>query len=169
MSQRSVGQSVQIARSCGNQLLKFLLIMRQQVMTSQKTMVHHCACSPPRVRVVMIPAQVVNRPVVGSLSLDPGLLVKEISWRASLSRHHDLNATPSREHVDFLPRLADPLNGRFHSHSTTSARPLFFKMSGRPSTPPRATRSAGKLPPNPLTPEQVRRMVSFQSFSCGQR
>ncbi|KAF1964272.1 DNA repair protein [Bimuria novae-zelandiae CBS 107.79] len=31
-------------------------------------------------------------------------------------------------------------------------------MSERPSTPPRATRSAGKLPPNPLTPEQIRRM-----------
>ncbi|KAK7184337.1 DNA repair protein [Paraphaeosphaeria sporulosa] len=31
-------------------------------------------------------------------------------------------------------------------------------MAERPSTPPRAMRSAGKLPPNPLTPEQVRRM-----------
>ncbi|KAJ4302944.1 DNA repair protein rad14 [Kalmusia sp. IMI 367209] len=31
-------------------------------------------------------------------------------------------------------------------------------MSERPSTPPRAMRSAGKLPPNPLTPEQIRRM-----------
>ncbi|KAF1957343.1 DNA repair protein, partial [Byssothecium circinans] len=31
-------------------------------------------------------------------------------------------------------------------------------MSNRPSTPPRATRSAGKLPPNPLTPEQIRKM-----------
>ncbi|KAF2106789.1 XPA protein C-terminus-domain-containing protein [Lophiotrema nucula] len=28
----------------------------------------------------------------------------------------------------------------------------------RPSTPPRATRSNGQLPPNPLTPEQIRRM-----------
>ncbi|ORY09927.1 XPA protein C-terminus-domain-containing protein [Clohesyomyces aquaticus] len=31
-------------------------------------------------------------------------------------------------------------------------------MADRPSTPPRATRSSGKLPANPLTPEQVRRM-----------
>ncbi|KAF2637755.1 DNA repair protein-like protein rad14 [Massarina eburnea CBS 473.64] len=31
-------------------------------------------------------------------------------------------------------------------------------MADRPSTPPRATRSAGKLPPNPPTPEQIRRM-----------
>ncbi|KAB2100462.1 hypothetical protein AG0111_0g11538 [Alternaria gaisen] len=31
-------------------------------------------------------------------------------------------------------------------------------MSERPATPPRATRSAGKLPPNPPTPEQIRRM-----------
>ncbi|EMD92000.1 hypothetical protein COCC4DRAFT_201522 [Bipolaris maydis ATCC 48331] len=31
-------------------------------------------------------------------------------------------------------------------------------MSGRQATPPRATRSAGKLPPNPPTPEQIRRM-----------
>ncbi|KAF1998905.1 DNA repair protein [Amniculicola lignicola CBS 123094] len=31
-------------------------------------------------------------------------------------------------------------------------------MSERPSTPARATRSSGKLPANPLTPEQIRRM-----------
>ncbi|CAO2649543.1 Nn.00g069280.m01.CDS01 [Neocucurbitaria sp. VM-36] len=31
-------------------------------------------------------------------------------------------------------------------------------MTGRPSTPPRARRSAGVLPPNPPTPEQIRRM-----------
>ncbi|KAJ4324109.1 DNA repair protein rad14 [Neodidymelliopsis sp. IMI 364377] len=31
-------------------------------------------------------------------------------------------------------------------------------MADRPATPPRATRSAGKLPPNPPTPEQIRRM-----------
>lgn len=32
-------------------------------------------------------------------------------------------------------------------------------MADRQVTPPRATRSAGKLPPNPPTPEQIRRMV----------
>ncbi|KAF2474342.1 DNA repair protein [Lindgomyces ingoldianus] len=31
-------------------------------------------------------------------------------------------------------------------------------MADRPSTPPQATRSSGRLPPNPLTPEQIRRM-----------
>ncbi|KAF2184701.1 DNA repair protein [Zopfia rhizophila CBS 207.26] len=31
-------------------------------------------------------------------------------------------------------------------------------MADRPSTPPRTTRSSDTLPPNPLTPEQVRRM-----------
>ena len=35
----------------------------------------------------------------------------------------------------------------------------YISMAGRPSTPPRHTRS-GDLPPNPLTPEQVRRTVS---------
>ncbi|KAI8940912.1 hypothetical protein NX059_002170 [Plenodomus lindquistii] len=31
-------------------------------------------------------------------------------------------------------------------------------MSSRQTTPPRATRSAGRLPPNPPTPEQIRKM-----------
>lgn len=43
-------------------------------------------------------------------------------------------------------------------HGVYGRRP--FIMEERPSTPPRATSSAGTLPPNPLTPEQVRRMVN---------
>jgi hypothetical protein len=47
-----------------------------------------------------------------------------------------------------------------HSITAHSPRntPHTLTMAERQRTPPRATRSAGKLPPNPPTPEQIRKM-----------
>jgi hypothetical protein len=91
----------------------------------------------------------------------------EISWRASSSslRNKGPGTTHSTPNCHFATGAISSTVSRGSPcrplHSTISSDRVYHTtptMAERQQTPPRATRSAGKLPANPPTPEQIRKM-----------